>query len=67
MGGEGGAVIVGGEEEEISEGRGRVVVELDGGGELEEGHLRLEVVDLPLQLLLRLARLLVALPARPRL
>lgn len=56
----------GGVEEDVGGGGGSegvVVVAVHGGVEAEEGDLRFEVLDLPLQLLLGLARLLVALLA----
>lgn len=65
-GGERSAIPVGGNQDDVGEARGgRSPGKIEGGPEPEEGDLGLEVVDLGLELLLRLAGLLVTLLARP--
>ena len=62
MGGDGGGFQIFGVEGEIGGGGGGGEV---GGIEAKEGDFGFEVIDLPLELLLRLPGLLVALLARP--
>lgn len=66
-GGEGGISSVLGFEDAVEQKIGISIGEggVDGGTEAEEGNLGFEVFDLALKLFLCLARLLVALLARP--